>query len=55
MSDLTSDQLLTIVTQIAEKHGCRVVDIDLENHVLNLDGPECNQVECAIELESVLG
>ena len=55
MSELKNDQLLTIVTQIAEKHGCKVVDIDLENHTLNLDGPECNQVACAIELESVLG
>lgn len=55
MSELKNDQLLTIVTQIAEKHGCRIVDIDLENHTLNLDGPECDQVACAIELESVLG
>jgi hypothetical protein len=55
MSELKNDQLLTIVTQIAEKHGCKIVDIDLENHTLNLDGPECNQVACAIELESVLG
>jgi c-di-GMP-binding flagellar brake protein YcgR len=55
MSDFKNDQLLTIVTHIAEKHGCKIVDIDLDNHTLNLDGPECNQVACAIELESVLG
>ncbi|HSM73822.1 MAG TPA: hypothetical protein VK852_04280 [Desulfobacterales bacterium] len=55
MSELKNDQLLTIVAQIAEKHNCKIVDIDLENHILNLDGPECDQVACAIELESVLG
>jgi c-di-GMP-binding flagellar brake protein YcgR len=55
MTELKNDQLLTIVAQIAEKHNCKIVDIDLENHILNLDGPECDQVACAIELESVLG
>jgi c-di-GMP-binding flagellar brake protein YcgR len=55
MSELKNDQLLTIIAQIAEKHNCKIVDIDLENHILNLDGPECDQVACAIELESVLG
>jgi hypothetical protein len=55
MADLKEEQLLTIVTQIVERHGCRIVEIDLERHILNIEGPEENQLNCAQALEEVLG
>jgi hypothetical protein len=54
MSTLTDDHVLTIVTQIAEQNGCRLVDIDLENRIVNLEGPEEDQLRCAAALERVL-
>ena len=55
MTDLEDSQLLTLVTNIVEQHGCRIVEIDLENYVLNIDGPEEAQLQCALALEDVLG
>lgn len=36
MNTLKDDQLLTIVKNIVEQNGCRLVDIDFENHILSL-------------------
>jgi len=55
MANLKGEQLLTIVTQIVEQHGCRIVEIDMERHILNIEGPEENQLNCAQALEEVLG
>jgi len=55
MNELRDDQLLTIVKNIVEQHGCRLVDIDFETHRLNIEGPEDAQAECALALEKVLG
>ena len=38
---------LNMVKTTVEKHGCTIVDVDLENHVLNLDGPEESVDACA--------
>jgi hypothetical protein len=38
---------LNMVKTTAEKHGCRIVDVDLENHILNLDGPDEAVDACA--------
>jgi hypothetical protein len=55
MGELREDQLLTIVKNVVEQNGCRLVEIDFENHVLNIDGPEENQARCALALQDVLG
>lgn len=55
MAELKEDQLLTIVTQVVERHGCRIVEIDLERHILNIEGPEESQLNCAQALEEILG
>jgi hypothetical protein len=55
MNELRDDQLLTIVKNVVEQHGCKVVDIDYETHSLHIEGPEYAQVECALALEKVLG
>ena len=55
MSELTDAQILTIVKNVVEQHGCTLVDIDLENQILNIEGPEDAKAECAIALQEVLG
>jgi hypothetical protein len=45
---------LDIIVKIIEQHGCKLVDIDLHNHVLNIEGPEAAQVECALALDHLL-
>ena len=52
----SNDQYATInlIKLIVDKHGCKILDIDLDNHVLNIDGPEEAQIACAQELEAVL-
>ncbi len=55
MNELRDDQLLTIVKNVVEQHGCRLVDIDFDQHLLNIEGPDKAQAQCAIALEQVLG
>ena len=38
---------LNLLKATVEKHGCRIVDLDLENHIINLDGPEDKVHACA--------
>ena len=52
---LRDEQLLTIVNSVVEQHGCRLVDVDFENHILNIEGSEEAQARCALALENVLG
>ena len=47
-------QMITIVKNVVEQHGCKLVDIDLDNHILNIDGPEEAQAACAMALADVL-
>ncbi len=55
MDRLQDHQLLTIVKNVVEQHGCRLVDIDFENHQINIEGPEDAQSRCALALEEILG
>jgi hypothetical protein len=52
---LRDEQLLTIVQNVVEQNGCRLVDIDFDNHILNIEGSEEAQARCAVALERVLG
>ena len=31
---------LTVLKMTVENHGCSIVDLDLEQHIINLDGPD---------------
>jgi ribosome maturation factor RimP len=55
MKELKEDQLLTIVKNVVEQHGCRLVDIDFDKHIVNIEGPDDAQAQCAVALEQVLG
>lgn len=55
MSELKDDQLLTIVSNVVAQHGCRLVEIDFENHRVDIEGPEDAKARCAMALQEVLG
>ncbi len=38
---------LNMIKTTVEKHGCTIVDVDFDNHILNLDGPEESVDACA--------
>jgi hypothetical protein len=52
---LRDDQLLTIVKNVVEQNGCRLIDIDFDKHILNIEGSDEAQARCALALEEALG
>lgn len=46
--------MLTMITNLVEKHGCKLVEFDLENKVINIEGPEDAKVACAMALQDLL-
>jgi hypothetical protein len=52
---LKDEQLLTIVKNVVEQNGCRLVEIDFDKHILNIEGSDEDQARCAVALEEVLG
>ena len=55
MAELDTAQMITIVKNIVENHGCRLVDVDLENKIINIEGSEEAKTQCALALQEVLG
>ena len=56
MNDVNQEDatMLTLITNIVEKHGCKLVDFNLENKIINIEGPEEAQVACALALQDLL-
>jgi hypothetical protein len=55
MAELTDAQLLTIVKNTVEKHGCTLKNVDFERMIIDLEGPEAAKADCARALAEVLG
>jgi hypothetical protein len=47
--------MLNMVKMIVERHGCKLVDVDFEKHLINIEGPEENQANCARALSEYFG
>ena len=45
---------LNLVKHAVEKHGCRLVDIDLEKQYINIDGPDDALADCARALADLV-
>ncbi len=52
MDDTT---FLNVLKMTVENHGCSIIDIDLENHVVNLDGPDDAVADCARAIAKLVG
>lgn len=46
---------LNLLKLTVENHGCRIVDLDLDNHVVNLDGPDDAVNACALAIAKLVG
>lgn len=46
---------LNMIQTTVEKYGCSIVDVDLENHILNLDGPDESVADCAHAIAKLVG
>jgi hypothetical protein len=51
---LTETQFFSLVSTIASKHGCRLVDIDVDKWIINITGPSESEYACAVELDEIL-
>ena len=51
MDDTT---MFNLIKSVAEQKGCRLVDVDFENHTINIEGPQKAQLECALALERLM-
>jgi hypothetical protein len=51
---LTEKDFINIISLIASRHGCRIVDIDLAKRIINLDGPPESEMACFLEIEEIL-
>ena len=51
---MSNDQILTLIHHIASDHGCRVIEIDLDNQIINIEGPEDAKLKCAMAIEAAL-
>jgi hypothetical protein len=47
-------RMFNLIKAVAEQRGCRLVDVDFENHTINIEGPEEAQLECATALERLM-
>lgn len=55
MTELNDAQLLTVVQNLVEKHGCKLVNVDFEKASIEIEGPDSAKAECARALADVLG
>ncbi|MBW2606115.1 MAG: hypothetical protein JRD05_00620 [Deltaproteobacteria bacterium] len=51
---LTEEQFFSTVSLIASKHGCRIVDINMDRHIIEFKGPTENEMACSMELDNAL-
>lgn len=54
-NDMDDTLFLNILKTTAENHGCTIADVDLENHVINLDGPDDAVATCALAISKLVG
>jgi hypothetical protein len=55
MTTTETAAILTLINRIAQAHGCTLTDVNLEDHIIDLEGPDDNKVACALALEEALG
>lgn len=54
MSTTNEAATLALISNIAEAHGCRLIDVDLVKRIIELEGSEENKLECALALEDAM-
>ena len=47
-------QAFQIIANVCQKYGCEIRKVDLDRHILDIDGPAEAQEKCKRELEVFL-
>lgn len=54
MTQLSKEQTIQLISTIVARHGCSIVLLDIDNRILDIDGPAEAREACARELELFL-
>ena len=54
MHKLNKLHTLQIIASVCQRYGCGIRKVDLDRHVLDLEGPDAAQEKCRQELEIFL-
>lgn len=54
VKQMTAELLKDIVSRIAAKHGCRVLNVDQRSYRISIEGAPQREYACARELEETL-
>jgi hypothetical protein len=49
-----SAAILTLLKHTVESHGCRITEIDLATHRIDIDGPDDQVAACAEAIERLM-
>jgi hypothetical protein len=55
MHKLDKLQALQVIANVCQRHGCEIRKVDLDRHILDLQGSDDAQEKCRQELEIFLG
>ena len=55
MAEFNDTQFVALVAEVVENLGCHLADIDFDEKVIRLDGPEEAKRHCAKALRDILG
>ena len=51
---LTDDQVISMLSIIASKHGATITSVDLKQHWIEVEAPEISKVACSVEMGEFL-
>lgn len=54
MTELSREQTIQLISTIVAKHGCKILEMDVDKYILNIDGPAEAREKCVQELELFL-
>ncbi|GBC63509.1 hypothetical protein DENIS_4503 [Desulfonema ishimotonii] len=54
MTELSRVQIIQLITSIVDKYRCEIRKLDVDNFVLDIEGPPEAKMACAQELETFL-
>ena len=54
MYKLNKHQALQVIANVCQKYGCEILRVDLDRHILDIQGPDDAQEKCRQELEILL-
>ena len=55
MAELNDMQFVALVAEVVEVEGCHLADVDFDEKVIRLEGPEEAKQNCAKALRDILG